>query len=175
MAQNTWRASVQAVTYAANKYMIDVFNSSSSTRCIRIYRMYLFNNQTVAVTGALNPVQIWRGTASTGGSTITPVPHDPGNSTLNANTTAGNGRTFTTDFMLRSLLSQNDEPTVTTLDMDALLTLVPYAEIWNAGYGDTNVQPLTCPASSSYGYAVKSITVTTGTADLEMEFTDAAS
>lgn len=172
---NTWHASSQAISYAANKDILNVFNGSSSTRHIRVYRMWLLNNGTAAITGVLNFVQIWRNTAASGGSTVTPVAHDPGNSALNANTTAGTGQTVTNSAMLRQVLSQNDEPTVTTLDMDALLTLIPYGELWNSGYGDTNVQPLTAPAGSAYGYGIKSVTATTGTCDAEIEFTDAAS
>lgn len=175
MASNTWRANAQGVAYAANKHMLDVFNSSSSSRYIRVWRMYLLNNGTASITGVLNLLQICRNTASSSGTTVTPVAHDPGNAALNANTTAGHNRTITGSTILRQVLSQNDEPTVTTLDMDALLTLVPFAECWNAGYGDTNVQALCAPASADYGYSMKSITATTGSCDVEIEFTDAAS
>ena len=172
---NTWRATTQAAAYGANKHMLDVFNAAASTRAIRCYRFYLLNNQTAAITGVLNFVQIMRNTAASAGTTVTPVAHDPNNSALNANSTAGTGRTITTGATLRRILSQNDEPTVTTLDMDALLTLIPFSEIWNAGYGDTNIQALACPIGSNIGYSIQSITATTGTADCEIEFTDAAS
>lgn len=175
MASNTWRANAQGVAYAANKNMLDVFNAAASSRYIRIFRMYLFNNGTAAITGVLNLLQIQRNTSASGGTSVTPVAHDPNNAALNASTTAGHNRTISNAALLRQLLSQNDEPTVTTLDMDALLTLVPFAEVWNAGYGDTNVQPLTCPSGSDIGYSMKSITATTGSCDVEIEFTDAAS
>jgi hypothetical protein len=122
--------------------------------------MYLFNNQTTAVVGVMNYIQIWRNTAATGGTTLTPVAHNPANSSLDGNTTCGTGQTVTNSVIVRQLLSQNDEVVVSTLDMDALLTLVPYAEIWNAGYSDTNVQPLTCPIGQSIGYGIKSVTAT---------------
>jgi hypothetical protein len=54
------------------------------------------------------------------------------------------------------------------------LTLVPFAEIWNAGYGDTNVEPLVCRSSEGV-QLLHSGTSAVGTADLEIEFTDAAS
>jgi hypothetical protein len=52
---------------------------------------------------------------------------------------------------------------------------VPYAEIWNAGYADVNVQPLTAPSGSAYGYGIKSVTATSGSIDSEIEFTSEAS
>jgi hypothetical protein len=172
---NTWHVSAQGVPYAANKHMLDVFNSSSSTRVIRVYRCWWFNNGTTAVTGVLNQGRINRITAASGGTSVTPVAHDTSNSALNANTTAGHNRTITVGNIIRQLINSPDEPTVTTLDWDALLTLVPFAQVWDSGYGDTNVQPLTCQASTSQGVSIQSITQTVGSGDFELEFTDAAS
>jgi hypothetical protein len=169
---NTWNSFAAAVAFAANKHMIDVFNSSSSTRYIRIYKLYCFNNGTAAITGVLNTLRIFLTTAASAGTALTPVAMDSSNSALNANTTSGTGRTITNGSQLRQLLHSPDEPTVTTLDWDALGTLVPYAEIWNHGYGDTNVQPITLRASESRGVTVQSITQTVGSNDLEALFTD---
>lgn len=172
---NTWQAAAQGVAYAASKHMLDVFNSSSSTRYIRIYRAYLFNNGTSAITGVLNTARCNIITASSSGSTVTPVAMDTSNSALNANTTAGQNRTITVGSIIRQILHSPDEPTVTTLDWDALGTLVPFAEIWNSGYGDSNIQPVTCRASEGRGFSIQSITQTVGSGDFEIFFTDAAS
>ena len=51
MAVATWRGTAQGITYASGKSMLDFFQTSSGTRVHRIYRMYLFNTQTSAVTG----------------------------------------------------------------------------------------------------------------------------
>jgi len=123
---NTWHSSAQGVAYAANKYMINVFNSSSSTRYIRIYRAWLFNNGTGAVTGVLNQARVDLITAASAGTAITPVAHDTANSALNANTTSGHNQTCTTASILRQIIHSPDEPTVTTLDWDAIGTLVPF-------------------------------------------------
>ena len=169
---NTWHAQAAAVTYAANKAMLDLFNASSSAKTIRIYRMWLFNNQTTGVTGVFNNIRIHRQTVTpTGGTTITPVPHNTANAALDAGTTLGCGRTITVGSQFRQLLHSPDEPTLSTLDWDSMLTLVPYAEIWNSGYGDSNVEPLTCRAGQNEGIAVVSVNQTVGLADLELEFT----
>jgi hypothetical protein len=156
--------------------MIDLFNSSSSARYIRAYRIYMFNNGTTSVTGVLTNIQVRRSSASSGGTSITPIAHNLGNSALDANTTAGTGRTVTSSSVFRQVLYQNDEPAVTTLDMDALLTLVPFAEIWNAGYGDSNVEPIVCRAGQNEGVCVfQPGANAVGSCDLEIEFTDSAS
>jgi len=172
---NTWQASAQGVAYAASKHMLDVFNSSSSTRFIRIYRAYLFNNGTAAVAGVLNTARCNITTAASAGTAVTPVTMDTSNSALNANTTAGQNRTITVGNIIRQILHSPDEPTVTTLDWDALGTLVPFAEIWNSGYGDSNIQPVTCRSSEGRGFSIQSITQTVGSGDFEILFTDAAS
>lgn len=168
----TWHAFTSAAAYAANKHMLDVFNGAASTATLRIYRAWLFNNQTTGVTGVLNFVSIFRTSASAAGTTVTPVAHNTSNTALNANTSAGTGRTITTGAQFRRLLMSPDEPTVTSADWDALMCLVPFAEIWNSGYGDSVVDPVTCRAGVAEGFTVQSITQTVGTADLELEFTN---
>jgi hypothetical protein len=176
MATNTWQSATQGVSYAATKHMIDVFNATSSTRYIRIYRAYLFNNGTGAVTGVLNTSRVHiLSTSVSGGTGITPIAMDSTNASLNANTTSGFGRTTTVASTLRQILHSPDEPTVTVLDWDSLGTLVPFAEIWNTGYGDSNIQPVTCRASENRGFSILSVTQAVGTGDFEILFTDAAS
>lgn len=173
---NTWQSASQGVAFAANKHMLDVFNDTSSTRVIRVYRAYHFNNQTTGITGVINTMRVNIITAApTGGTAVTPIAMDTSNAALNANTTSGTGRATTVGNILRQVLNMPDEPTVTTLDWDALGTLVPFAEIWNAGYGDSNIQPLTCHASEARGFSLQSITQTVGINDYEIMFTDSAS
>lgn len=173
---NTWRATAQAVAFASAKHMLDVHNTSASTRYIRVYRCYQFNNGTGAVTGILCTMRIMRSTTNpTGGTGVTPVPHNIGNSVLNAGTTAGTGRTNVVTSIFRQYLWSNDEPTVSLATMDEWELLVPFAEVWNAGYGDTNVEPLMCRASNSEGVSMQQSSASAvGTNDFEMEFTDAA-
>jgi len=169
---DTWHGSAQAVAYASAKYMIDVFNAAGSAKLIKIYRIWIFNNGTASVTGVLTALQVKRTSAASSGTGITPVAHNLGNTALDANTTCGTGRTITSTSIFRQILWQCDEPTVTTLDMDALLTLVCFAEIWNSGYGDSNVQPLSCRASNAEGICLQQPgSNAAGTCDVEVEFT----
>ena len=172
---NTWRATAQAVAYASGKSMIDLLNAVASTRYVRVYRAYHFNNGVAAVTGVLTEMRCNRTSAASAGTAVTPVAHSPAYAALNANTTAGTGRTVTVVSLLRSYLYSNDEPAVSGATMDEMELFVPFAEVWNAGYGDTAVEPITLPAGTAQGFEIKQQgTSVVGSASLEIEFTDAA-
>jgi hypothetical protein len=169
----TWRATGGAIAYAATKDMLDVFNATGTARVIRAYRMYWFNNGTTAVTGVITTGQVRRITAASAGTAVTPVKHDTSSGALDANTTCGTNRTVTGTDIFRRFLFVNEEPVVAGTTQANWLTLVPFAEIWNAGYGDTNVEPVTCRAAEGV-HLFHSGSSTVGTADLEIEFTDSA-
>ncbi len=172
---NTWRATSQAVAYASGKSMLDVFNALASTRFIRVYRAYHFNSGTAAVTGVLTEMRCNRTSAASVGTAVTPVANSTTYAALNANTTAGTNRTTTASALLRSYLYSNDEPAVSGATMDEMELFVPFAEVWNAGYGDTAVEPITLPAGTAQGFEIKQQgTSAVGSASLEIEFTDAA-
>ncbi len=170
----TWRATGGAIAYASSKDMLNVFNGTASARIIRVYRCYWFNNGTTAVTGVLTTAQVRRITAASGGTAVTPVKHDTNNSALDAATTCGTNQTTTGSDIFRRFLFVNEEPIVGGTTQANWLTLVPFAEIWNAGYGDTNVEPVTCRATQGL-QLFHSGSSAVGTADLEIEFTDSAS
>jgi len=168
----TWRATGGAIAYASSKDMLNVFNGSASARIIRVFRAYWFNNGTTAVTGVLTTAQVRRITAASGGTAVTPVKHDTNSSALDAATTCGTNQTTTGSDIFRRFLFVNEEPVVGGTTQANWLTLVPFAEIWNAGYGDTNVEPVTCRATQGF-QLFHSGTSAVGSADLEIEFTDA--
>jgi len=170
----TWRATSGGVAFASAKDMLNVFNGGASTRVIRAYRGYQFNNGTAAVAGVLTTIQVRRITSASAGTTVTPVAHDTASSALNVNTTAGTNQTTTGTDIFRRLVWSNDEPTVSAATMDEWELLVPFAEIWNAGYGDTNIEPIVCRAG--FGFEIfHSGATAVGSNDFEIEFTDAAS
>jgi hypothetical protein len=171
---NTWQAAGQNLAITAGKHMLDVFNAAASTRVIRIYRAYAFNNGTGAVTGVLNYLRCNITTAATAGTAVAPIAMDTTNLALNANTSVGTNRNVTVASFLRQLLQSPDEPTVSLLDWDALGTLVPFAEVWSVGYGDTNLQPVTCRPGEARGFSLQSLNQTVGVNDYEIMFTDSA-
>lgn len=171
----TWVASAQAVTYAANKHMFDIFNGTSSGKYIRLYKAFLFNNQTSAITGVLNIVNMLLTSAASGGTAVTPIKLDSSNAALDANTTVGHNRSVTGGGLLRQIIHSGDEPTVGTLDWDSLQCTIPFACLWDVGYGDSNIQPFTMRPGEDRGFSIQSLTQTVGQADMEFLFTSGAS
>ncbi len=169
----SWRATSGAVAYANAKDMLNVFNNTGSTRIIRAFRAYWFNNGTAAVSGVITTAQCRRITAASAGTAVTPVKHDTNSSSLNANTTCGTNQTVTGSDIFRRFLFVNEEPVVGGTTQANWLTLIPFAEVWNAGYSDTNVEPIVCRATQGFEL-FHSGSSAVGTADLEIEFTDSA-
>lgn len=166
----TWRSTSQSVAYASAKSMLDVYNAVGSVKIIRCYRMYHFNNGLGAVTGVLTNMKIRRITTASAGSAVTPVAHDTNSAALDANTTSGTGRTVTGTDLFRQYIYSNDEPAVSAASMDEWELLVPFAEVWNAGYGDSNIEPIVCRAIQGADIQQAGSSAV-GTADLEIEFT----
>lgn len=169
---NTWTASAQNTAFAANKHMLDVANGAASARVIRIYRAYAFNNLTTSTTGVLNVFRVNVTGGATGGTPITPVSNNWNSTALDANTTCGTNRTIGSVTTIRTLLQSLDETQVGVPDWDALATMVPFALVWDAGYGDANIQPVTCRPGGTRGFSLQSITQTVGSNDYEILFTD---
>jgi hypothetical protein len=170
----TWRATSGGVAFASAKDMLNVFNGAGSAQIIRAYRAYQFNNGTAAVSGVLTTMQIRRITAASAGTAVTPVKHDTASGALDANTTAGTGQTVTGSDIFRRYLWSNDEPSVSGSSMDEWELLVPFAEVWNAGYGDTTIEPVVCRAGEGLEIFHSGASAV-GSNDFEIEFTDASS
>ncbi len=168
----TYRAIAAAPAFAATKDMINVFNGAAATRVTKVYRCYQFNNGTTAVTGVLTTMQIRRITAASAGTAITTVKHDTSSANLEAAQTAGTNQTTTGSDIFRRYLWSNDEPAVSGATQDEWELLVPFAEVWNAGYSDSNVEPIVCRASQG-AQVYHSGSSAVGSNDFEIEFTNA--
>lgn len=179
---NTFSALTTGVPFGAAKHMFDIFNSSSSARYIRVYRIWTFNTSATTVTGVLTQLQIKFINTNSGGSTLTPIPHVSSNSSLDANTTCGYGRVCSspTDNLLRQYLWSNVNTTISsqklTMVQQNLECMVPFALAWDLGYGDSTIKPITLRASNNEGVSVYHPGLSTvGFLDIEAEFTDSAS
>lgn len=164
----TWRATSGAVAYANAKDMLNVFNSTGA-QLVRVYRAWHFNNGTAAVTGVLTTMQCRRITAASAGTVVTPVAHDT-NSPALSGVTAGTNQTITGSDIFRRYIYSNDEPAVSGATQDEWECLVPYAQVWESGYGDTNVEPIVCRTGQGFELFHAGSTAV-GTADVEIEFT----
>lgn len=159
------------VVFAANKCMASIFNNTGSPVTVKVYRMYVLNNQYVAVTGVLTNLEIRKLTAATGGTTVTAAAHDTSN-TLNANVICATNATVTSTDVYRRILWSTDEPTAnTTISVDEFECIVPLANVWNMGYGDSNVEPITLNANEGVGLI--NTGAVAGQCDIIIEFTSA--
>ena len=171
---NTYTIAATGVSFAANKSMIGIFNGSGSGQVIRVYRIWLLNNQTVAVTGVMTNIELRRLTAGSGGNAITPTKHATANPSLPAQIITASAMTVTESDLLRRFIWSTDEPVANaTATIDELETLPVFGTIWDAGYADANVEPLVL--REGQGISVKNIGATVGIVDAFIEFTSGAS
>lgn len=169
----THTLTVQGTAFASNKSLLSLFNGAGSGRVLRVYRVWCLNHQTGAVTGVMTALELRRITASTGGTAQTAVKHDTASASLPAQVTAAAGPTDTATDLFRRVLWSGDEPTVGTGTNDELECLPENGKIWDAGYGDTNVEPITL--REGQGISVRQPGANTiGVIDVMFEFTDAA-
>lgn len=174
MAQ-TFTAYFSGIAFAGLKNMGAILNTSAS-EVLKVYRIGLVNAQTAAVTGVITEinVRITQTSATLAGSTtITPVSHDTTN-TAPASATYGSGGTLggtpTAGTVIRRTIWSNDEPATGALTNDEMECFIPFNIIWDAGYGDSNVQPLTL-RQNQMAFVYNVTTTTAGTLDVWMEFT----
>lgn len=170
---NTYTIAATGVSFAANKSMIGLFNGSGSGQIFRVYRIWILNNQTTAVTGVLTNLELRRITAGSGGNAITPVKHDSTNPSFPAQAIVGSAMTVTTSDLFRRVVWSTDEPVANaTATIDELQTIPALSTIWDAGYADANIEPIVI--REGYGLSVQNIGATVGVADLFFEVTMAS-
>lgn len=170
---NSWTLNVTAKTFAVST-MWGVLNGGA--RVLRLARLGMLNNQTAAVTGVACLLEIRKGgTAMTWATptAVTPITHDSTNSALSS-VTAGHAGTLggTAGLAIRRIFWSSDEPSISTATSDELECFVPLNIIWDAGYGDVDVQKLAMRNLESA--ILYNTTGTAGAADFWGEFTDSA-
>lgn len=168
----TFTGYFNGIAFAAGKNMGAILNSHAS-ELIKIRRVGLLNAQTAAVTGVLCQLELryYPATATlTAPTAITPTKHDSTN-TLPASYSIGHAGTpgGSTGQVLRRVFWSSDEAAISTATSDELETYVPLNIIFDAGYGDSNVQPLTLRQTEMV--AVYNTTGAAGLLDTWIEFT----
>ena len=170
----TYTIAALGVSFAANKSMIGLFNGSGSGKIFRIYRIWVLNNQTAAVTGVLTNLEIRRLSAGSGGNAITPTKHDSTNASFPAQAIVASAMTVTPTDLLRRTVWSTDEPTANTVaSIDELQCIPVLTTIWDTGYADTTVEPIVIREGE--GISVQNIGATVGIADFFFEVTMASS
>ncbi len=143
MAQ-TYTVAAIGATFGNNKSMLGVFNGSGSGRIIRVYRVWVLNNQTTAVTGVLTTWTLRKSSAQSAGTSITPTKHDTSSENAPAQCLFATGGTVTLtgDVEFRRWVWSNDEPAASAGTSDEFETLIPLNCVWDST-GDANIEPIT--------------------------------
>jgi len=174
MAQ-TYTAAAIGVAFGNNKSMLGIFNGSGSGRIIRVFRVWVLNNQTAGVTGVLTTWELKRSSAQSAGTAITPTKHDTNSESMPAQVAVATGATVTqtSDVALRRFMWSNDEPAASSATSDELECLVPLNCVWDST-GDSNIEPIVL--REGQGLDVRhSGSTTVGICDVFVEYTLAAS
>jgi hypothetical protein len=103
----TFYATADAVTLAANKHHISIFNGTAD-KMIVVRKLFQVNNQLSAVTGAALRFSAFRSTAQSAGTAITPISADL-DDTLPVGITVATGATVTKGGLLFPYVTQSDE------------------------------------------------------------------
>jgi hypothetical protein len=170
----TFTAAFIGATFANGKHMASLFNGAGSGRVLRLYRVWILNNQTAGVTGVLTTLGLRRSSAQSGGTSVASTKHDTASSNLAAQVLCATGATVTNtaDLQYRTLVWSNDEPAVSSATSDELECLVPLNVIWDST-GDANVEPITL--REGQGVTLQhSGSSAVGLCDIFFEFTDSA-
>ena len=143
MAQ-TYTASAIGATFANNKSMLGIFNGAGSGQILRVYRVWVLNNQTAAVTGVLTTWTLRRTSAQSGGTAITPTKHDTLSASMPAQVLVATGptATLTSDVAFRAWVWSNDEPAVSSATSDEFECIVPLNCVWDST-GSSDIEPIT--------------------------------
>jgi hypothetical protein len=103
----TFYAVADAVTLAANKHHISIFNGTTD-KMIIVRKLFQINNQLTAVTGVALRFSAFRTTAQSAGTAITPVSADLDDA-LPGSISVATGATVTNSSLLFPYITQSDE------------------------------------------------------------------
>lgn len=143
----TFSLHAQAVAWAAGKNMLAISNHTGSGVVLRIYRLYLINVSTGAVTGAMCTLDVMRFTSVssfTGGSAISFIKLDTNSTTPPATVLANAGTTTSltkSAEVFRRVLWSNDEVASAGTGVEDITTMIPLCKIFDTGL-NSNVEPI---------------------------------
>lgn len=140
----TYTVAAIGVAFASNKSLLAIYNAHA-TRKVKVYRVWVLNNQTTGVTGVLTSMTLRKISSLSGGTSLTPVAHDTANTAVDLTSiTCAAGGTFanTAEAQLRVVMWSCDEPAVSGATSDEFECIVPLMCIWDST-GDSNIEPIT--------------------------------
>lgn len=145
----TYSLMVTGLANANDKNMIAISNATGSGKVIRVYRVWVINSGTGAVTGGMTGFLMGRiAGVHSGGTAINYLPHSScvtaGSATPFTGISAASGATTITASIgteFRRVFKASDEIAATSGTMDEIQNILPWALVWDTGYADANVEP----------------------------------
>lgn len=144
---DTWTVVWNNIAYSADP-ICSILNGGADV--LKIRRIGFNNNNSVggAATGPQkHTLKLYGTTAALAAPTsLTPSTHDTANGALDTVTCGYNGTPSTTGstYDLRSWLITTGSPTgAATADIEEFHTFIPLGIVWDAGYANSEIQPLT--------------------------------
>jgi hypothetical protein len=160
--------------------MLGIFNGTGSGKIIRLYRAFMLNNQTAAVTGLNVRMKVDRFTTGSGGVELLVVKHDTQSPSLPSQIVCSTNMSFTTDVTLKRFLWSSDEPLAgDNANIDEFQTLSKFGKVVNFdwSYYNSTIQPYVLRQGYGVGlvcensFNVSTIAAAVGSADIFFEFT----
>lgn len=152
------------------KSMIALFNETGSGKVCRVYNIFVYNNQTVAVTGVMTKFDIFKTSSSGWGRPLQAVKYDNSSSNLPAKIKIATGTTDTVSSFIRRVIWSNDEPTLTTGGVDEALTNSLFANVFSASANNA-VEPIVLRQGEGISIIhAGTLAASVGLVDLLLEF-----
>ena len=179
----TYTLSFSALTtYAASKNMLAINNATGSGKVLKIYRVWIGTYQTATVSGGIGLVLFKRyvGGNYTGGTAIPFIPHSSC-LTANSNTpftgigAASGATTITAPGVaaeeIGRIARSTDEMGAGGITMDEIQSIPVMSLSWDAGFSDTNIQPITLRPNECFILATEAVGTYVGSPDITVELT----
>ncbi len=171
----TWVTKFHNIPCNTSKWMLSIENPTSSGKIVKVYRVWLQNNQVGALTGAQLIFELRKLitlTTISAGTSVTPKSQNSGNVALGT-VVSWTNRTYTTigtNALMRRLAWSTDETTVSTGTNDEWEMSFPHCIMWDSNYKDSNVEPIVLRENQALGLQ-QLTTATANFVDAFMEFT----
>lgn len=138
-----YTASIIGAILVQYKNIIAVYNGTGSGKIVKVYRIWLYNNQTQAIAGVLSKFQIRRISAIGGGIPCQVVKYNSQSDLLPSQIVVTTGPSAALGDIFRQITWSTDEPTITSGGIDEAETNSLYTLVWNCGLFNTTLQPIT--------------------------------
>lgn len=167
---NLYTTGSVGATFLPQKNIITLFNGVNSGKVLSVYKMWMLNNQTVAVTGVMTIMELWTISATSGGSALTALKHNSNLENLPPQIIITEGATNSYANLFRRFNWSSDEPLASISGMDEWELFANFTSFWKVPINQSIIEPLTL--NEGQGVCVRlSTTTSVGQADIFMEFT----